>query len=82
MGGCAHGRLPRQVLLMLQAALTHMFFVYKREGDTRMLVIRGKARYGGDTSDVAEMHRWSDSVLTHCKYTLHDASLQKEVMGG
>jgi hypothetical protein len=69
---CARGRLPRQVLLMLQlAALTHMFCEYKREGDTRMLVICSsccKARYGGDTSDVAEVHRWSDSVLTHYKY--------------
>ena len=54
---------------MLQlAALTHMLCEYKREGDTRMLVICSsccKARYGGDTSDVAEVHRWSDSVLTH-----------------
>ena len=47
-----------------------MLCEYKREGDTRMLVICGsccKARYGGDTSDVAEVHRWSNSVLTHCK---------------
>ena len=66
---CAHGRLPRQVLLMWQlATLTHMLCEYKKEGDTRMLVICSsccKARYGGDTSDVAEVHRWSDSVLTH-----------------
>jgi hypothetical protein len=50
------------------ASCAYTFCEYKREGDTRMLVICGsccKARYGGHTSDVVEVHRWSDLVLTH-----------------
>ena len=40
---CAHGRLPRQVLLMLQlAALTHMLCEYKREGGVLLLGLGGE----------------------------------------